>query len=68
MARLSQQIPRKLKFTHVKNGQAFSVRTRRRCPTCGRARAYMRKFNLCRICFRKLALQGEIPGVIKSSW
>ena len=39
------------------------------CSTlCGRPRSYMRKFNMCRLCFRSLALKGEIPGVIKSSW
>ena len=69
MARLSQKIPRKRKFTHMKKGgNAVSVRDRSRCPICGRARAYMRKFMLCRICFRNLALKGDIPGVIKSSW
>jgi small subunit ribosomal protein S14 len=46
----------------------FDVREYNRCPLCGRSRAYYRKFNMCRICLRKLALQGEIPGVIKSSW
>ena len=46
----------------------FGVRHYSRCPICGRPRAYIRKFNLCRICFRNLALSGEIPGVIKASW
>ncbi|MBI4495399.1 MAG: type Z 30S ribosomal protein S14 [Deltaproteobacteria bacterium] len=46
----------------------FEVRKYHRCPLCGRARGYYRKFDLCRICFRALALRGEIPGVIKSSW
>lgn len=46
----------------------FSVRHRSRCRVCGRPRAYMRKFALCRICFRGLALQGYLPGVTKSSW
>ncbi len=46
----------------------FAVRYRNRCPLCGRPRAYMRKFNMCRICFRTLALQGELPGVRKASW
>jgi len=46
----------------------FQVRYRNRCPLCGRPRAYYRKFDMCRICFRKLALQGELPGVLKSSW
>ncbi len=46
----------------------FKVRKYNRCKRCGRPRAYYRKFELCRICFRELALAGEIPGVIKSSW
>jgi len=46
----------------------LAVRHRNRCKLCGRPRGYMRKFKLCRICFRKLALAGEIPGVIKASW
>lgn len=46
----------------------FRVRTRNRCKICGRSRAYMRKFELCRICFRKLALEGYLPGVTKASW
>lgn len=46
----------------------YSVRHRNRCRVCGRPRGYMRKFALCRICFRQLALQGYLPGVIKSSW
>jgi small subunit ribosomal protein S14 len=43
-------------------------RHRNRCFQCGRPRGFLRKFRLCRICFRKLALAGEIPGVIKASW
>ncbi len=46
----------------------FKVRGYNRCPVCGRPRAYMRKFDMCRICFRNLALEGKLPGVIKSSW
>jgi small subunit ribosomal protein S14 len=46
----------------------LGVRHRNRCFLCGRPRGYIRKFKLCRICFRKLALAGEIPGVTKSSW
>lgn len=46
----------------------FSTRTVRRCFKCGRPRAFMRDFNLCRICFREEALEGHIPGVKKSSW
>ncbi|MDE2816400.1 MAG: type Z 30S ribosomal protein S14 [Chloroflexota bacterium] len=44
------------------------VKFRNRCYQCGRPRAYMRKFGLCRICFRGAALQGLLPGVTKSSW
>lgn len=46
----------------------FPVRAYNRCKVCGRPRAYMRKFQLCRICFRNLAHRGEIPGVVKASW
>jgi small subunit ribosomal protein S14 len=46
----------------------FRVQQHNRCAVCGRPRAFLRKFGLCRICFRKLALVGEIPGVTKSSW
>lgn len=48
--------------------QKFSVREYNRCKTCGRPRGYLRKFGMCRICFRLRALQGEIPGVTKASW
>ena len=46
----------------------FACRLRNRCWRCGRPRGYLRKFALCRLCFRQLALNGEIPGVIKASW
>jgi small subunit ribosomal protein S14 len=46
----------------------YKVRVRNRCRRCGRPRAYMRRFGLCRICFRELASEGFIPGVVKSSW
>ncbi len=46
----------------------YSTRIVRRCWRCGRKRAYMRKFELCRICFRELANRGEIPGIRKASW
>jgi small subunit ribosomal protein S14 len=46
----------------------FSTRQHNRCHICGRSRAYLRKFGLCRLHFRDLALRGEIPGVAKSSW
>lgn len=46
----------------------FKVRGYNRCPLCGRPRAFLRKFGMCRLCFRKYASQGQIPGVTKSSW
>jgi small subunit ribosomal protein S14 len=46
----------------------FKVRGYHRCNKCGRSRAYLRKFGICRICFRDLALMGEVPGVVKASW
>ncbi len=46
----------------------FSTQQHNRCSICGRPRGYIRKFGLCRICFRRLALAGEVPGVVKSSW
>jgi small subunit ribosomal protein S14 len=59
MSTLAKMLPKKHKF---------KVRVKSRCKLCGRGRAYMRKFQMCRLCFRKYALQGDIPGVIKSSW
>ena len=46
----------------------YPTRVRNRCRICGRPRGYMRKFGVCRICFRELALEGKIPGVTKASW
>lgn len=46
----------------------YVVRNHHRCKLCGRPRAYMRKFGVCRICFRELASNGKLPGVVKSSW
>ena len=46
----------------------YAVQVRNRCKRCGRPRGYIRRFGLCRICFRELALEGKIPGVVKSSW
>ncbi|MBE6580822.1 MAG: type Z 30S ribosomal protein S14 [Ruminococcaceae bacterium] len=48
--------------------QKFSTRVYTRCKICGRPHSYMRKFGICRICFRNLAYKGEIPGVKKASW
>lgn len=46
----------------------YEIRVRNRCDKCGRPRGYMRRFGLCRICFRQEALKGNLPGVVKSSW
>ncbi|MGA2858987.1 MAG: type Z 30S ribosomal protein S14 [Candidatus Sulfotelmatobacter sp.] len=46
----------------------FTTRRHHRCNLCGRPRGFLRKFGICRLCFRQLALRGEIPGVSKSSW
>lgn len=59
---------KKSKMIQAASPFKFGVREYNRCPRCGRPRGYLRKFQLCRICFRNLALKGDIPGVIKSSW
>ena len=59
---------RKALIEKHKKEKKFKVREYNRCPRCGRSRGYMRKFEMCRICFRELALAGDIPGVTKSSW
>ncbi len=46
----------------------YKVRVRNRCRLCGRPRGFIRRFALCRICFREMALQGKLPGVAKASW
>ncbi len=51
-----------------KRKQKYKTREYSRCNICGRPHAYLRIFGLCRICFRKLALEGKIPGVKKASW
>ena len=48
--------------------QKFAVREYNRCQICGRPHAYMRKYGICRVCFRNMASAGEIPGIKKSSW
>jgi small subunit ribosomal protein S14 len=59
---------KKSMIAKAKRVAKFSVRRYNRCPICGRPRAFIRRFGICRICFRNMALKGEIPGVIKSSW
>jgi len=46
----------------------YGVRNYNRCRLCGRPRAYIRKFGVCRICFRELASTGRLPGIVKASW
>ncbi len=55
-------------IVRAKRPPKYSVRQKNRCRLCGRPRAYMRAFGMCRICFRQLALDGKLPGVKKSSW
>jgi small subunit ribosomal protein S14 len=61
MAKLCWEIKQKLPAK-------FTSRRYNRCQACGRRRAYIRRFQICRICFRELASQGKIPGVTKASW
>ncbi|MBE9574478.1 MAG: type Z 30S ribosomal protein S14 [Proteobacteria bacterium] len=59
---------RKSLIAKAKRTPKFSARRYNRCPLCGRSRGFLRKFGICRICFRDLASRGDIPGVTKSSW
>jgi small subunit ribosomal protein S14 len=61
-------VAKKSWIAKAKRSPKFKVRSYHRCNRCGRSRAYLRRFGLCRICFRELALLGEIPGVTKASW
>ena len=55
-------------WVRQQRGSKYKTRNYHRCKNCGRPRAYLRKFALCRLCFRTLALEGDIAGVTKSSW
>jgi small subunit ribosomal protein S14 len=59
---------RKAMILKAEKKPKYMTRLVRRCNLCGRSRGYMRQFDMCRICFRKLASEGKIPGVTKSSW
>jgi len=59
---------RKAKVIREEKNLKYTIRYRNRCRLCGRPRGYMRKYGLCRICFREHAHRGEIPGVRKASW
>ena len=61
-------MPKKSMIVKQRRTPKFSSRKYNRCQRCGRPRGYYRKFGLCRICFREMALKGEIPGVTKASW
>jgi len=61
-------VAKKSLIAKAKRAPKFSTRAYNRCRRCGRPRAYNRKFQLCRICFRELAVTGQIPGVTKASW
>jgi small subunit ribosomal protein S14 len=61
-------VAKKSLIAKAKRKPKFAVRKYNRCQRCGRPRAYYRKFGLCRICFRQMALSGLIPGVRKASW
>ena len=61
-------MPPKSMIEKAKRKPKFKVRAHNRCNRCGRSRAFLRRFGLCRICFRELALNGMIPGVRKASW
>ncbi len=58
----------KAKIVREKKQLKYAGRYRNRCRLCGRSRGYIRYFGLCRLCFRKLAMKGELPGVKKASW
>jgi small subunit ribosomal protein S14 len=59
---------KKSMFARHERKKKFSVREYNRCPLCGRPRGYLRKFGMCRLCFRKLAGNAQIPGITKASW
>lgn len=59
---------RKALIEKTRRKPKFQARQKNRCSRCGRSRAFLRKFGICRICFREMALRGEIPGVRKASW
>lgn len=59
---------RKSKMVKDSKKIKYATRIRNRCSLCGRPRAYLRLFGICRLCFRELVSKGEIPGVKKASW
>jgi small subunit ribosomal protein S14 len=70
-AKIAKDLKKAAEITKAKTSgrkAKFACRHRNRCWRCGRPRGYLRKFAVCRLCFRQLALNGEIPGVTKASW
>jgi small subunit ribosomal protein S14 len=61
-------VARTCQFAKTRKKLKYKIRMRNRCRICGRPRGFLRKFQMCRICFRSRALRGEVPGVIKASW
>jgi len=61
-------VAKKSMIAKAKRAARFPVQAHNRCQVCGRPRGYMRRFAMCRICFRERALMGQLPGVTKSSW
>jgi small subunit ribosomal protein S14 len=59
---------RTAQFAKTRRKPKFKIRARNRCRLCGRGRGFLRKFQMCRLCFRELALGGQVPGVVKASW
>jgi small subunit ribosomal protein S14 len=66
LAKIAKDI--KLAAAQKKKTPKLQCRHRHRCWRCGRPRGFLRKYGVCRLCFRQLALNGEIPGVVKASW
>jgi len=61
-------VAKKSMIAKSKRKPKFEVQQHNRCGICGRPRGFMRRFGMCRICFRERALEGQLPGVTKSSW
>lgn len=65
---LNKDMAKKSNIIKARSKPKYKARHKNTCNICGRSRAYMRRFGLCRLCFRELALKGQLPGVVKSSW
>ncbi|MDD4872719.1 MAG: type Z 30S ribosomal protein S14 [Kiritimatiellae bacterium] len=59
---------KKSQIAEAKRKPKFGTRKYNRCNRCGRRHSFMGKFKLCRLCFRELAVSGQIPGIVKASW